>query len=966
MRTHLQLPVMAVLLSAACTAAFANGVGSRDPLDNYNVVWDTPSKDSSGSMPIGNGDIGLNLWVEEDGDLLFYISKTDSWDEYARLLKLGRIRVRLTPNPFQKGLHFKQELRLRQGEILINAGQVSLRIWVDANRPVIRLEAEGKQPFRMEAALEVWRTQKRDLSPDEAFGVEGFSKDEPPAVYPDTVLEGQKDRVVWYHRNQASMWRVALAHQGLGSLLASESDPLLNRTCGAAMKCDGLVKENATAHRSVGPAKRFALAIYPLTAQTDTAQEWLRQLDKTIADVDAVPLEKARAEHQAWWNEFWNRSWVRVTGSKAPATVAAKIASNKLPLRIGADSGGGNQFLGDIARVSIYNRALTAEEIGRPPSAETPAGCVADWDFSGLLDGAFTSAAPGALKAKVVGDVRVVEGPGGPGTSAVRLSGNGFLEVAHCEALDLEDAVTMEAWVKPGRLPAGGGRIIDKVPVGTAEGYMLDTYPGNSLRLIVSEGTLSYDAKLPPGRWSRVAAVFDARTGEQKLYLNGVLVAVPAPKPPSPPEHEIVSRGYALQRFINACGGRGAFPIKFNGSIFTVDVIGKYDADYRAWGGCYWFQNTRLPYWPMAASGDSDFMLPLFRMYRSALPLAQARTRIYFSHEGAFFPETMYFWGTYMNSNFGYGWEREGKPVWLPDNPYIRHYQSGGLELTALMLDYYAYTQDRDFVQSTLLPLGSAIVEFYDKHYPRDPDGKVRFEPAQALETWWQCVNPMPEVAGLRFVLDGLLALPTDLVPAASRADWARFREELPATPLRQVDKQTLLAPADKYDVQGNVENPELYAIFPYRAYGVGKPALDTARRTFTARQFRGNWGWQQDDIQAAFLGRADEARRFVSGRFANKHAGSRFPAFWGPNFDWIPDQDHGCVGLMALQTMLLQAEGRNIILFPAWPKDWDVEFRLHAPYNTTVEGIYRNGKLEHLKVTPESRAKDVVRMRPQ
>ncbi|MEN6603290.1 MAG: DUF5703 domain-containing protein, partial [Bryobacteraceae bacterium] len=45
---------------------------------NYDVTWDSPSRDSSGSMPLGNGDIGLNLWVEEGGDLLFYISKTDA------------------------------------------------------------------------------------------------------------------------------------------------------------------------------------------------------------------------------------------------------------------------------------------------------------------------------------------------------------------------------------------------------------------------------------------------------------------------------------------------------------------------------------------------------------------------------------------------------------------------------------------------------------------------------------------------------------------------------------------------------------------------------------------------------------------------------------------------------------------------------------------------------------------------
>jgi len=48
-------------------------------MDNHNVIWNTSGSDSSASMPIGNGDIGLNIWVEEDSELLFYIGKTDAW-----------------------------------------------------------------------------------------------------------------------------------------------------------------------------------------------------------------------------------------------------------------------------------------------------------------------------------------------------------------------------------------------------------------------------------------------------------------------------------------------------------------------------------------------------------------------------------------------------------------------------------------------------------------------------------------------------------------------------------------------------------------------------------------------------------------------------------------------------------------------------------------------------------------------
>ena len=48
-------------------------------------------------MPLGNGDLGLNVWVEKSGDLLLYLSKTDAWSDDVGgskgLLKLGRIRV---------------------------------------------------------------------------------------------------------------------------------------------------------------------------------------------------------------------------------------------------------------------------------------------------------------------------------------------------------------------------------------------------------------------------------------------------------------------------------------------------------------------------------------------------------------------------------------------------------------------------------------------------------------------------------------------------------------------------------------------------------------------------------------------------------------------------------------------------------------------------------------------------------
>ncbi|MEN0056564.1 MAG: hypothetical protein AAGC65_23000, partial [Mucilaginibacter sp.] len=70
-----------------------------------------------------------------------------------------------------------------------------------------------------------------------------------------------------------------------------------------------------------------------------------------------------------------------------------------------------------------------------------------------------------------------------------------------------------------------------------------------------------------------------------------------------------------------------------------------------------------------------------------------------------------------------------------------------------------------------------------------------------------------------------------------------------------------------------------------------------------------------------------------------------------------------GGSGMIGLQEMLLQVDDKKIYLFPAWPKNWDVHFKLHAPYNTTIEASLKNGKVEHLKVLPTERSKDVIMM---
>jgi hypothetical protein len=728
----------------------------KNTLNTYNVVWNTPSQNSLGSMPAGNGAIGVNLWVEENGDLLFYLSKTDAWSENARLLKIGKVRLSLSPNPFLEDKPFLQELILEDGLIHIEAGKgedkVSIDVWVDANHPLVELDVKSKTGITASVKTEPWRTERRQLDNKveihSAYGINGG-----PDIFveKDSILEDIDDAVVWMHRNNRSIWKDNLKLQGLEKYAEKNKDPLLYRTFGGLIRSKELAKTGTGMLKTNNAIKQFSISVYALTAQTETLEQWLQQIEDLANKTELLSKEKRIINHKNWWKSFWNRSFINVS-------------------------------------------------------------------------------------------------------------------------------------------------------------------------------TQNID-------------------GKDKVYN--------------------VAQGYALQRYMNACSGRGNSPIKFNGSIFTVDTenlnnrFGGFDADYRQWGGPYWWQNTRLPYWSMLEAGDADLMLPLFEMYRNALAVRKEATKMYYKHKGAFFPETMYFWGTYTDSN--YGRDRSELPLGKTENRFIRQYWQSGLEISLMMLDYYSFTQDEKLLKETILPVITEIINFYDLHWGRDDNGKILFDPAMALETYNTAVNPLPEIVGINKVCSELLKLPQSVISKSKQKQYKRLITELPEIPTREVDGEKLLAPAQEYSGKQNVENPELYAIFPYRKYGVGKENIELAKRTFNKRAIKQTGGWQQNAIKAALLGLTNEAASLMTQNFNTSNKAYRFPAMWGPNYDWTPDQDHGSVAMIALQRMLLQYDGDQIYLFPAWPKDWDVNFKLHAPQNTTIEATLENGEITRLKVTPIEREKDII-----
>ncbi|MBS1512899.1 MAG: hypothetical protein JST86_18800 [Bacteroidetes bacterium] len=444
-----------------------------------------------------------------------------------------------------------------------------------------------------------------------------------------------------------------------------------------------------------------------------------------------------------------------------------------------------------------------------------------------------------------------------------------------------------------------------------------------------------------------------------------------------------VARNYQLFRYMLACNAHSAWPTKFNGGLFTVDPVftdttKTFTPDFRNWGGgLHTMQNQRLVYYPMIKNGDWDLMQPQFDFYLRILKNAELRSKVYWNHGGACFTEQMENYG--LPDFAEYGTKRPADfDKGVEYNNWLEYLWDTVLEFCSMMLDEYYYTGKNI---DDKIPFIKSCLQFFDEHYqylakqrgeaPLDSAGHLKLFPGSGAETFKRAYNASSTIAALetvsfklvKYYSDKLLAEHADTNIAASFNTAESIYRSIPPLEYRNFQGNITIAPAKSWERINNTESPQLYPVFPWRIYGVGKPGLDTALNTWnydtSVIKFRSYIGWKQDNIWAACLGLTKDAWELTSQKLQN--SGRRFPAFWGPGFDWTPDHNWGGSGMIGLQEMLLQENEKQILILPSWPKQMDIHFKLHATGNTTVEVNWKKGRLVQLNVQPATRLKDVI-----
>jgi hypothetical protein len=872
----------------------------------------------------------------------------------------------------------------------------------------------------------------------------------------------QPGSLLVYHRNTAAEGTTlasTLLQQGLGGLLPTVPDHWSDLTFGFALDADDgppLLRMDAHTLASAVPARAFLLRATVLAVQTDTVGEWVADVAALLAT--APPSAAARAGHEAWWAGFWGRSYVAVNASKFPAPPAAEgapapAAAPPVPgallwLRAASLAGQANATpVAAWGEPSLPNATLAqANATLRPVFVADAFGAGAPGvrfdGVSSFLEGA-ALALPGADSTHfaVFRDA---------GSTTACCSGVLFfrdacvgVSTAAAAVADDDDGAQLSPVVAmadfPGSETLGSanvhGRVVVADVVYGAGGVALSV-DGCAQAAAVPQSSRATGVMVGT-RGNELQRFFRGDVGEVLVYPRALnaseVVAVRAylaaqwpqtRRPGANCSHRGGDKGfklsqmYAVTRYTQAVQSRNTlWPIKFNGMAFVAAVGSNGEADYRDWGACNWWQNTRLPYGSMLAAGDADVMRVVLDYYANAEVLLSQRTLAYWNHSGMWTTETHHLSGAYCGMDYGCS-GRDGYPVWLETSgwlhvvrcynsvhiqpeknplaqnashhhlctPYTKQDQggdSGTGEWSLMALDYLSWTNDTAiFRDRGYLRLATQAAEFFMHHFSnRSADGRVMVWPAQVLETFWCtwdppsqrfvdcCANDSPTISGMITLFEKLLQLPPGLATPEQAAAWASFRDSL-LPPLPTTADGGVIAAAEVVSSGAhNSEGPELFAVHPHRVFTRGREVASGAnvslgRRTVAANQWAAmNEGWNYGINARVLIGDAEGAAPQLLQRAATAPAaGYRWPGF-APHFqDFEPSADHFANMNRALQEMLIQSGedgflNATIVLFPAWPCGWDVSFKLWGPQNTTVEAAYAGGVLVSLDVQPPWRA---------
>jgi len=473
---------------------------------------------------------------------------------------------------------------------------------------------------------------------------------------------------------------------------------------------------------------------------------------------------------------------------------------------------------------------------------------------------------------------------------------------------------------------------------------------------------------------------------------------------------EQIARIRYLQLYYMASSSRGDLPPKWNGSIFAVDGDARsWGAQFWVWTT----EASCFPLYAADAIELTDSFFDMYvKQLEGARMAARQRWNAegaYFLEAGPFdgpvvLPEDIakeyqdvYLGRKTVNdlsdaardlgqyecvlTQFADGHDFRGV---AGRYSFVSHIAHSGSQIAAQAWRRYRYTGDVAWLRAVAYPLLRETVEFYRTLARKGDDGLYhlyglnQFEGGYGTNDGTIDLGAIRGTAPLAIRAAEILEVDVDL-----RAKWREFADKLTPYTMSS-DPRTYGVVKDcevdvwAYGIPGDVPHERyvdelhekiLYPVFPFENWTLetADPALDRIVRTlaglnmFHTGLVKGRWNEQGMNAHLntpaidARLGMGDSLPTVLINHLRQYHPlPNGFSLFEGPT-------DHSIEHLGDISTAIGEAllqsvsprpgEPEIISVFPAWPREWDAEFRCLARGGFLVSAAIKGGEIETIEI---------------
>ncbi len=454
---------------------------------------------------------------------------------------------------------------------------------------------------------------------------------------------------------------------------------------------------------------------------------------------------------------------------------------------------------------------------------------------------------------------------------------------------------------------------------------------------------------------------------------------------------DFVGGNYVYFMYLMNASSRGPYPPRFGGMLWYTN------GDYRRWGSQYWHANTDAYYRDLMSSGHLELSDPFFSFYSGMYDACALAARQQWGSQGIYIPEITFFSGpeklpdtlvqefqdlflarksyedrspefqawveTKNRHSSRYNFLNDGKYVHgrlvVPTKGqgifgHCTHFLSGAVGVASQFWQRYEFTGDKAWLRDKAYPMIKGVAEFY-RNFPnvkKEADGKYHIHHVNRIESDWDSSDTPSELNAMATIF-----------PLARRAsEILRVDEEL--RPKWQDIADNLASPGPGSGKRGNFDtvNPERAAARQRQRAaqsGDGQRQRSAGPRPFGSFVYAGDGAIEpmgpEPELKSRFLG-FNRLGSFIDaeGTGGAQIFRNRLRLREGPG---AIDAEHiGGLSFGIHQSLLASSTNPDLTetkiqVFPAWPKDWDVTFRLLARGAFMVTAAQAAGKVRLVEV---------------